>query len=566
MTNVIMSDQTQCVGCNRCIRVCPVDEANVVKQTEQGLTIDVNSDNCIICGRCIDACQHQARDYRDDTEQFFADLDRGKAISVLAAPALQSNHENWGNLITYLKQRGVRKVYDVSLGADICTWAHIRYLEQTGPSPIITQPCPSIVNYILKYQADLAGNLSPIQSPMLCTAIYMTKYDGLTDSIAAISPCIAKSSEFASTRLVQYNVTLKKLMNYIEKNHIRLPEEKTGFDHVHSGLGILYPTPGGLKENLEYYMGNSLRIEKSEGRPVYEALSLYRSQPKELLPDVFDVLNCQEGCNIGTGCATHSNLFEMNKKMQDARIYRTSEHAEHLRLLYGFFDKKLQLKDFFRRYIPESVFQKTITDQDIDTAFQNLNKTDESSRMYDCGACGSETCRDMAVKIAKGVNVVENCIEKAHGDLKKDQIKIHEIQTSNLNNMEQILEDVSEIKSLTANMLPYMESLSSLFEKYDKMVKDINAIAMQINIISLNASIESARAGIHGKAFSVVAEEIRRLANQSKESLTFAESSSKQANESFHMLNSAITDITGRIFETYESVFEISESTKQLLS
>jgi len=63
---------------------------------------------------------------------------------------------------------------------------------------------------------------------MLCTAIYMKKYEGINDRIAALSPCIAKSDEFAATGYVDYNVTLKRLYGYIENTRNRPAEGRIG--------------------------------------------------------------------------------------------------------------------------------------------------------------------------------------------------------------------------------------------------------------------------------------------------------------------------------------------------
>jgi len=407
-----------------------MEMANITYQDVSGsIKVRIDYDKCIACGRCVSACKHESRTFTDDTGRFFNDLANGKPISLMAAPAIKTNIPEYKKLFTYLKRLGVKKIFDVSLGADICIWAHIKHIRENGASPIITQPCPAIVTYCEMYRHDLLKRLSPVHSPMACTSIYMTKYCGINDHIAALSPCMAKTNEFDDTKLSEYNITFDHLLEYLKNNNIELPCEETEFDHDESGLGSLFPMPGGLKENIEFFLGKSIHITKAEGFDVYEKLNRYAQTSDEFLPAVYDVLNCSEGCNIGTAYSHDRSVFEIEKTMNDNRRKATEENKkEHYESVYRTYDATLNLSYFLREYQGAQTNFPPITDTDIENAFKLLGKSDYDSHHIDCGACGSNTCHGMARKIALAVNIPNNCIVKVMEDAKAEHEQLVETE------------------------------------------------------------------------------------------------------------------------------------------
>jgi len=212
------------------------------------------------------------------------------------------------------------------------------------------------------------------------------------------------------------------LYEYIITNNITLPEDETDFDHAESGLGSLFPLPGGLKENINYFTGGNMFISKAEGFNVYKKLDEYADMPEDVLPDLYDVLNCEEGCNIGPASTHDKSVFEIDKAMNDTRKKALEEEKrKHYESVYEKYDSMFDPAHFIREYKPVDIEIPQIAVADIGAAFKMLGKDNYEKQNVDCSACGSTTCHDMARKIALNVNIPINCIVKSMEDAKTER-------------------------------------------------------------------------------------------------------------------------------------------------
>lgn len=566
-----------CIGCNKCISGCPVLGANIAVEDDGKMRIHVDGSKCIHCGHCLETCGHSARRFRDDTDAFFNDLSNGTPISLVIAPAYFINYpDNYDNILGYLKSKGVQHIYSVSFGADITTWAYLNYIQNNSFIGGISQPCPAIVNYVERYVPQLLPKLMPIHSPLLCTAIYVKKYLNDTNRIAFISPCIAKGDEIHNSNTkqhVHYNVTFRHLMERLKGINL---SAYSAADEIEYGLGSIYPMPGGLKENVEHFLGKDSLVRQIEGEShVYHYLKFYleRVNNKDRLPLLVDALNCSQGCNFGTATTsklTHNDdlLFTLQEQRARTKVSKsdpfdiTVPPKERLKRLNKKFTS-LNLQDFVRSYDSNiSIHEEDVTEEKLDEILHKMHKHTDEDRNINCNACGYGKCIEMATAIYHGYNRRQNCvhyvkdkmiIEKEEISKLLEEIKsrdkkeavykeifenfetlnktIVELSKGNTSNSSETAEMAMALSELTGYgklLEQSLDAFGQFIEAYDKSNQEIVSISSQTNLLALNAEIEAARSGDAGRAFAVIAGQVRILSDNTKNAVTIGKANSEK--------------------------------------
>jgi len=238
---------------------------------------------CVKCGQCSAYCPVAAIYENDDSDALWAALDDPEMVLVAQeAPAvrvalgeefgLRPGHNVVGKMYTALRELGFHYVFDTNFGADLTIMEEASefveiFSKHPDHFPLITTCCPSWVDYLEKFHADLIPHFSSAKSPhqMVGTMVktywaQKMKIDPKKIFLVSVMPCTAKKYEIermedmyaSGCKDVDLTLTTRELARMLKTRGIDLAHLPDGVADSplgeYSGAGTIFGATGGVME------------------------------------------------------------------------------------------------------------------------------------------------------------------------------------------------------------------------------------------------------------------------------------------------------------------------------
>ena len=192
-----------------------------------------------------------------------------------------------------------------------------------------------------------------------------------------------------------------------------------------------------------------------------------------------------------------------------------------------------------------------------DIVVDGMNKlTDHNGQLQSRTASSQEMTGDINSQVQNVVSMINDMVSLTAESGKH-------AKTSSVD-LESLVQTAGTMADLSNEVEHILDAFKAEFETVKQETGTIDSISSQTNLLALNASIEAARAGEAGKGFSVVAEQIRKLSTETKDSSGQISEALSRLDEISGKMTSSIEETLKLIQATLEKVTQTGENVNKI--
>lgn len=232
--------------------------------------------------------------------------------------------------------------------------------------------------------------------------------------------------------------------------------------------------------------------------------------------------------------------------------------------LYYLFDEFTKVIRDFRTSIEEMTnLSKVVKQTANESSLLSQNLIDINNFIVE----GAQKQAMDAENVTKDLIELSNSFDRMFNNINEieDEInKLKEKSNKGISNISVSMKESEEMQTAFSKAIQTEQALKNSVDNAYKIISSIDSLAERINLVSLNAAIEAARAGEAGRGFSVVAQEIRDLAEQSNNLVQEIGETLKLINEKVDSTIELINHLDERANSQLEANSEVYDTFKDI--
>lgn len=370
------------------------------------------------------------------------------------------------------------------------------------------------------------------------------------------------------------------------------------------------------EEAYDFYNGNVREVRVKVQRVLTELVKLNEDLAKKQADEVGQLTDASTLTNVSIGIVSFllclfvgyitvnmivKPLRQMQRLMEEAEqgdltVRGTYESKDEIGVLMKDFNKMMEGLSSIMSTVHERSEQLLYNSRLVsDNANETAQATEHIAASMEQIATGAQlqqtASEENAIALEEFARGIQSIVENTSSVAELASHSAIQAEQGNVT----IVDAMEQMKSINQSVHTTESAVEQLHDhslQIEKIIDVITNIAGQTNLLALNASIEAARAGENGRGFSVVASEVRKLAEQSSESakqiaelISVMQNSTQetvnamghvrqevasgmkvvaQAGEMFEHIMALVQQVTGQVQETSAATEEMSAGTEEI--